>query len=226
MELPKKIQEHYDEVYDKANDKYGEDRAQKIASLLIDKNYTQTDKGWVGKTKLEGTIINKNQTILKTNGGRSTQHFVEGYLTNSNIDGHNMRFSQTVIKAFEKQLSNSFISVKGGIEHDTNISSRKYNPNADFVGRIVHANADNNGLFIKVLLNQNSSRYKKLSEDLKSGFIDGFSIEALHDPSNDIQIRVLNGLKVREVINARIDGFTFTGDGDNRSAKITADYIQ
>ncbi len=233
MELTGKAKELYDETYDLAIARYGEDKAQKIASLAVDKSFKMSNGSLVGKSNLFGKINSFEQLILKSAGSREPLHFVEGYIATTGIDGNGDFITSQALHSLADQMSDGYVSVKGNVEHDTvqyfgsaikpRINRATYNPEADYVARIIDAKVDGKGLFVRTLMNPDSKRFDKIWSQIQSKWIDGFSIE-IAIPDEGFVYKRVGEKRFREIHEARIAGFAFTEDPDNRRAKITASY--
>lgn len=234
MELTGKAKKLYEETYDLAIARYGEDKAQKIASLAVDKQFIVQNGILVGKSKLFGKINSHEELILMSAGSREPLHFVEGYIATTGIDGNGHFITSKVLRSLANQMSDSYVSVKGNVEHDTVkqfgssenplVNKATYNPKADYVAKVVDAKVDGKGLFVRTIMNPNSTRFKSIWNQIQGKWIDGFSIE-IAIPDKGFVKKKIGGKEFTEIHEARIAGFAFTENPDNREAKITASYI-
>ena len=149
-------------------------------------------------------------TVLKSKEGK--KYYVTGYISTSDIDIYNDLVTPNGLKSMLKQINESVITLD--YEHENFRDDETILP----VGRIVEAELDEKGLWVKCELNSNSPKFKNLWGSIKDGFVNSFSIafqplKTVTKKVKDADVRLIEDLKLLNV--------ALTGIPVNKSAVMT-----
>lgn len=144
---------------------------------------------------------------IETKGEK--EFYISGYISTKSLDKFNDTITDDCLNDMLVQVKSG--SIKIDFEHET-----IHNENLDLnpVARIVDAKLDTKGLWVKALLNSAHQRFNEISQSIKKGFLDSFSIafKPLETATKYIQgkaVRILNKLKL---INVGITGTPVNDD--------------
>ena len=144
---------------------------------------------------------------------KGEDYFVTGYISTSDIDAVNDVVTKECLADMVEQLKTR--NIKLDVEHE----SYKQDTTIIPIGKIIDARLDEKGIWVKAVINSNTTRFKEIWGSLKSGFIDAFSItfraidaveKAMHETGE--KVRMLNKVDLLNV--------ALTGNPCNREAKI------
>lgn len=149
-------------------------------------------------------------TVQLKNGKR--HYYVTGYITTKDRDLINDVVTEEAMQGMLVQLVGK--NLKLDVEHEAWI---KENPSIIPLGRIIEANKDDKGIFVKAELNANSTRFTEVWNSIKDKFIDGFSIAYI--PVKAIN-KVINGVESRLLQEVKLLNVALTGNPMNPQARI------
>ena len=157
-------------------------------------------------------FITDSLTFSTTELKGEKQAFVTGYISVPDVDLYNDLVTMKAMKSMLKQIEESTITID--YEHEAWRDDNSILP----VAKIVEANVDDRGLWVKCQLNKNSPKYKALWGSIKDGFINAFSIA--FQPLKTVE-KSIDGVNVRLIEELKLLNVAFTGAPVNQGAKMT-----
>jgi HK97 family phage prohead protease len=149
-------------------------------------------------------------TIQIKNG--KPRYYVTGYITTKDRDLINDVVTEEAMQNMLGQLVGK--NLKLDVEHE---AWTQENPSIIPLGRIIEANKDDKGIFIKAELNSHANRFKEVWNSIKEKFIDGFSIAYI--PVKAVQ-KTIDGVSSRLLQEVKLLNVALTGNPMNPQARI------
>jgi len=166
-------------------------------------------------TFIIGGIEEFSHTEIEVKGEK--KYYVTGYISTKDLDLVNDIVTPEALEDMAEQLNTG--NIKLDIDHEA-WRKGENGPNMLPIGRIVEAkfDAEQGRLWVKALINNNSSRFKNAWSNIKDKFIDAFSIAF-----KPIQIatKIINGKEIRLLEKILLLNVALTGNPANPEAKIT-----
>lgn len=151
---------------------------------------------------------------LGTKGGK--KYYVTGYISTDEVDRANEIVTKGCMKSMLQQIKTG--NVKLDVEHSTFTGE-----NDIPVGKILDADIDDTGLWVKAEINRHHEKFKSIWNSVQEGFLDAFSIAYnVLDYANE----VINGGKVTILKSIELLNVAITGNPVNRGAKMTESFYK
>jgi HK97 family phage prohead protease len=137
---------------------------------------------------------------VETKAGK--KFYVTGYISTKDIDLYNELVTEGAMKEMLEDLKTK--SIKLDVEHEAWRKSSNTIP----IGKIVDANYDGYGIFVKAEINNSSPVFKEVWGSIKEGYLDAFSIayKALKKVTKVVNGVTVTLLKSLELLNVAITG--------------------
>jgi len=196
--LPSAAQTIWRKAFNASFEKYGEEKALRIAWTAVKNVYRKKGDEWVKKSMLWDVVLADKFEIKQENGN----YYVEGYLSTTGLDLVDDYVTPECLKdMFEQiEIGEQVLAMNGGIEHEHILEDPRIMPAA----KIVDKRLDDNGLWIKTMLNKYHAAFKSIWGSIEDGFLQGFSIEFKPVEFNEVgEKRILNKVD--------LGGFALTG---------------
>jgi len=228
--LPKKARQIWESAYAAAKEKYGPERAAKIAWAAVKKKYKKKDDKWVARSE---SFIAKSEKILCRSelGDISNDYFVEGILATSQVQKDNVKLTNELFNEIVNDFnSNKLFSPKADIEHVGSLKEKGFKvdiPETDedivrFVELDVRQLDDGTyGLYGKAQLDRTVKNFEKIWYKLQNKFYDSFSIEIYPKQGTKKINRTEDGKIIEEWYGGTLKKATITGKPVDRKASIT-----
>jgi len=161
--------------------------------------------------------------IVETKKGK--EYFVKGYISTYQIDLVNDIVTPECMKDMLDQLQNRAIKID--LEHesflgDTHLEKEVAKTKIP-IGKIVEGHLDDTGLFVKVKVNSNHSRFKEAWKSMVEGFLDAFSIAFI--PIKTVTKEV-DGVIANLIDKVRLLNVAFTGNPCNTTATMRSVFMK
>lgn len=202
--LPKKAQELFMKVFNKAYEKYDEATAFKVAWAAVKKRYTKAKNGkWVLITRVKGTKKRKAKSEFADD-----LYEVDFVLTTPEPDDQKEVFH----KNFLEFISQRLVGLKGDLEHSNVLD---LDLPKDWVGKIIDAKPINGEIYASAVLNPKHPYFDVILELAKIGEL-GASIEIAYDEDD----YYIDDSGYRIYVDGEPVGFAFTIDPKKKGAKV------
>jgi cation transport regulator ChaB len=232
--LPKEAKKMWESTYNAAKEKYGPDRASKIAWAAVKKKYKKEGNNWVLKARSitfnSDLKLNSEKLVCRSElvGETSNDYFIEGYIATRNLAEDGIVLSDTLLRDLAKQIREFPINVKGDLEHVGTRMKKGMKvgedlPSYDDFMKIIDTKVDEEGLWAKVKLDKYADNFPVIWNRLKEGFYDAFSIEMYLDKSKTRLEKGNNGY-MNVADGGLLKKFTLTGSPKDKHAKVTSVY--
>jgi len=200
--LPKKAQELFMKVFNKAYEKYDEATAFKVAWAAVKRKFVKKDGKWVLKSKVELKKVKVNSEI------GDEQYYVDFVLTTPEVDSSKEAFHT----AFLEFIGTRLRGLKGDLEH-ANILGLDLPK--DWVAKIIDSKPINGVVYATAVLNNNHPMFSEILEKIKQGKL-GASIEVKYD--DDDYYLAEDGTRV--YVDGEPIGFALTEEPKKPNAQI------
>jgi len=144
------------------------------------------------------------------------EYYVTGHISTDEIDRSNEVVTREAMNEMVVQIKAG--NVKLDVEHSTFMGE-----NDIPVGKIVDAGIDEQGVWVKCVLNKAHNRFNEYWQSIKSNFLDAFSIAY---KVKDYAEEVVNGVKVTLLKSIELLNVAITGNPVNRGAKMTESFYK
>lgn len=228
--LPIKGQKLWEAAYKAAKAKgLGPKESAKVAWSTVKKKYTKKGDSWISRG---GHVIGMKTAILR-NFSENGDTFVEVYVSSFDPDDGDLTksnggMSYMLSKNLGERIAKELVDLRlgGGIEHDTFLGSKTYNPEADEVWYAVSSQVVDDGIKAIFKLNKDSVRYEEVLKGIPRRKYKGASLEIIpYDDGRGIKLKNINGRYVNEITDyQRLEGVTLTRSPLDKRARITATF--
>ena len=201
--LPKKAQELFLRVFNKAYEKYDEATAFKVAWAVIKKKYIKKNGKWVLKSKVEIKKVKAKSEFA------DEKVFVDFVLTTPDLDSDREVFHKSFLDFIGTKLS----GLKGDLEH-SNLFDIPEIPK-DWVAKIIESKPIDGCVYATAVLNNKHPLFEEILNKIRKGEL-GASIEVAYDEDD----YYLTEDGVRIYVDGEPIGFSFTEFPANDNAKI------
>jgi len=151
---------------------------------------------------------------LGTKSGK--KYYVTGYISTDEVDRANEIVTKGCMESMLTQIKAG--NVKLDVEHSTFTGE-----NDIPVGKILDADIDATGLWVKAEINRHHIKFKSIWNSVQEGFLDAFSIAYnVLDYANE----VINGSNVTLLKGIELLNVAITGNPVNRGARMTESFYK
>lgn len=230
--LPKKAKDVWNNTFEFAKDKFGEERAEKIAWVEVKQGLSDGRFDEPIIIKSEPIKFQSAELIARSEGDLGgKQYFLEGYLATDEINKDGMQLSPEFLSKLGEQIKGSKVNIKGDLDHINSLLDQGMKVDLNKVLTtedlmiIKEAEVQGGKLWIKALLNKYVNNFDKVWYEIQQGFKDSFSIEFYTNP-NQYEMKPNGDKLIKYVRGGNVHRFCLTGQPMMPGARVLKKYVE